>query len=77
MLRDGLTHGEEDLELLHTWQGRDGRLQHGLGPDLNILVHGQLQVRGQVDVVQHRVPGVSSGGALAGEGGGVVVLVVG
>jgi len=69
--------GQEDLELLHTRQGRDGGLQHGLRSDLNVLVHGELQVGGEVDVVQHRVPGVSSGGAFARERGGVVVLVVG
>jgi len=77
VLGDGLTDGQEDLELLHTWQGSDGSLQHGLRPDLNVLVHGELQVGGEVDVVQHWVPGVSSGGTFARERRGVVVLVVG
>jgi len=68
VLREAVADGQEDLEILHPGQGSDRSLQHGLLPDLNILVHVEVQVGGQVDVVQHRVPGVASGRTFPREG---------
>jgi len=65
------------VEVLHTRQGSDRGLQHGLLADLNIFIHVELQVGGQVDVVQHGVPSVSSGGTFARKRRGVVVVLIG
>ena len=73
----GLGHGKEHLEVLHPWQRSDWGLEHGLAADLDVVtVHAELHVRGQVHVVEHRVPGVSGGGALAGECCGRALLGV-
>jgi len=63
----GLGHRQEHLELLHPWQRSDRGLEHRLAADLDVVLHAELHVRGQVDVVEHRVPGVSGGGTLARE----------
>lgn len=63
----GLGHGQEHLEVLHPWERGDRGLEHGLAADLDVVLHAELHVSGQVHVVEHRVPLVSGGGALAGE----------
>jgi len=63
-----MVDGQEHLEVLHPWQRGDRGLKHRLAADLDIVtVHAELHIGGQVDVVEHRVPLVSGGGALAGE----------
>jgi len=76
VLRETVADGQEDLEILHPGQGSYRSLQHGLLTDLNVLVHVELQIGGQVDVVQHRVPGVASGRTLTREGRSIVVVLL-
>jgi len=72
----GLSHSQEHLEVLKTWQRGDGRLQHGLAVEEDFVITAKVHVGGQVDVVEHGVPGVSVGGAFARECSGWALLCV-